>query len=170
KMIKKKKLESKKAMKILGVKKIEFNTLPDMKLDKVAHVDVNKIIEEKIKEFQPEIVYTHYWRDINKDHKLVFESTLVAVRPIPSQTVKKLYVYEVPSSTEWNIHGFNANVFEDINSFLDKKLDAIRCYESEIREYPHPRSVKAIEIYNKKNGISVGKKAVERFKLIRELK
>jgi len=173
-MIKKKKLEAKKAMQVLGVKNIEFNTLPDMKLDTIPHVDINKILEKKIQEFRPDIVYTHHWGDINKDHRMVFESTLVATRPTPSQKVKKIYTYETPSSTEWQApviyDAFIPDTYVDIYNFLEKKMRAIRYYKSEIRKYPHPRSIKAVKIYNKKNGISVGKMAVERFKLVREVK
>ncbi len=51
KMIKKKKKEAKKSMNILGVKKIQFGKLPDMKLDTIPHVKINEVIEEKIENF-----------------------------------------------------------------------------------------------------------------------
>ena len=100
-MIEKKKLEAKKAMDILSVKNIQFGTLPDMKLDTVPHIEINKIIEEKINDFEPDYIFTHHWGDLNKDHRCIFESTMVAARPINSPSIKKIYCYEIPSSTEW---------------------------------------------------------------------
>lgn len=172
-MIEKKKKEAKKAMEILGVEKIEFNKLSDMKLDTVPHIKINKLIEKKIDEFQPDEVYTHHWGDINKDHRLVFESTMVSVRPTPNQTVKKIYTYETPSSTEWNIteknNAFTPNVFVDISKHIKQKIKAVKAYETELRPYPHPRSPESIEIYAKRNGITIGKKYAERFFLIRKI-
>lgn len=172
-MIEKKKKEAKKAMEILGVKKIEFNTLLDMKLDTVPHIKINNVIEKKIDEFQPDIVYTHHWGDINKDHRLVFESTMVSVRPTPNQTVKKIYTYETPSSTEWDTTQLNKifipNVFVDISKHIKQKINAVKAYETELRPYPHPRSPEAVETYAKRNGISIGKKYAERFYLVREI-
>jgi len=173
-MIEEKKIEATNAMKTLGVEKIEFNILPDMKLDTIPHIEINEIIETKIYDFQPEIVYTQHWGDVNKDHRLVFESTIVAVRPTPSQVVHEVYTYETPSSTEWQAPRiedvFTPNCYVDISEYLEQKMKAIECYKSEIRKYPHPRSPKAVAIYNKKNGITVGRRAAERFVLIREIK
>jgi len=172
-MIKKKKNEVKKAMKILGAGKIEFNTLPDMKLDTVPHVEINSIIEKKIEKYKPSTIYTHHWGDINKDHQLVFESTMVSVRPNPNQPVKEIYTYETPSSTEWNTIEaskiFKPNVFVDTTKYIDKKIKAVEAYETELRPYPHPRSPEAIETYDKRNGITIGTQYAERFYLIRKI-
>lgn len=172
-MIEKKKNESKEAMRILGVEKIDFNVLPDMKLDTVPHIEINNLIEEKIRDFKPSIVYTHHWGDINKDHRLVFESTMVAVRPTINQTVKNIYTYETPSSTEWNItelnNVFKPNVFVDITKYMEQKLKAVDAYKSELRPYPHPRSVESIKTQNKGYGISVGTTYAERFYLVRSI-
>lgn len=173
-MIKKKKDEAKKAMNILGVKKIEFKTLPDMKLDTISHIEINNIIEQKIEEYKPSIVYTHHWGDVNKDHRLVFQSTMVAVRPTPHQSVKEIYTYEIPSSTEWNppeINNiFKPNIFIDITDFFEQKIKAVNCYQTELRKYPHPRSPKSVKIYNQRSGITIGKKLAERFYLVRSIR
>jgi LmbE family N-acetylglucosaminyl deacetylase len=144
-----------------------------MKLDTVPHMQINKIIETKLNDFAPDVIFTHHWGDLNKDHRYIFESTMVATRPNYSPNVKKIYCYEIPSSTEWqspNIsYRFNPNVYTDISDQLDAKIKAINCYESEIRQYPHPRSPKSIEIYSKRNGIIINKEAAERFVLVREI-
>lgn len=65
------------------MKSVHFGTLPDMRLDTVSHVEVNQLIEETVDTVAPEVVYTHFYGDVNLDHQMVYRSTLVAVRPVP---------------------------------------------------------------------------------------
>lgn len=172
-LIEQKKNESLKAARILGIKEIFFFNLPDMKLDTIAHSEINQPIEECITNLLPEIVYTHHWGDVNKDHRLAFESTMVAVRPALKNPIKKVLIYETPSSSEWNVpiltNQFLPNVFVDISDVLDIKIQAMKAYKSELRPFPHPRSIEAVTTYAKKRGLEVGKKVVECFMLIREI-
>ncbi|MFH0774346.1 MAG: PIG-L deacetylase family protein [bacterium] len=168
-----KKKEAKESAKILGVKEVFFLDLPDMQLDTIAHTELNGAIESCIKEVKPDILYTHHWGDVNKDHKLVFESTMVATRPGISWQIKRVLLYETPSSTEWNAPlpeaVFLPNVYVDISETLKKKLAAMKAYKSELRPFPHPRSIKAVKTYSEKNGLVVAKSAAEAFRLIREV-
>jgi len=172
-LIKQKKKESLRAAKILGIKKIFFFDLPDMKLNTIPHPEINQPIEECIATLLPEIVYTHHWGDVNKDHRLAFESTMVAVRPGLKSSIKKVLIYETPSSSEWNApiltNQFLPNVFVDISDVLDLKIQAMKAYKSELRPFPHPRSIEAVTTYAKKRGLEVGKEVVECFMLIREI-
>ncbi len=172
-LIEEKKNQAYEANAILGVKKVVFGDLPDMKLDTLEHLEINAVIEEAIRELEPEVVYTHFYGDVNKDHRCVFESTMVAVRPVHSQCVREVYCYQVPSSTEWAANVaqsiFIPNVFEEISEYYDKKQDSILVYSSEIRDYPHPRSLKVVELYDsalaKRNGLELS----EGFMLIRKV-
>lgn len=172
-IIKEKKEEAIKANEILGVKEVLFGDLPDMKLDTLPHVDINRIIEEAINKIKPDVVYTHHKGDINKDHRMVYESTLVATRPTHLQCVKKLLSYQVPSSTEWSApvvdEIFIPNIFEEIEKYYDLKKQAILAYKTEIREYPHPRSLKYVEALDEINGLKVGIEKAEAFQIIREI-
>lgn len=165
-----KKNEAKKANSILGVKELYLENLPDMKLDGLLHIKINEVIEKYIKKLHPDIVFTHH-PDINKDHTLIFESTMVALRPVPGLPIKKVLLYAPSSSTEWSApfsgNYFIPNVFYDITETLDLKLKAFSCYESEIRKFPHPRSLDSIKIYTQRIGISVGLQAAEHFMLMR---
>lgn len=169
-MIKQKKEEAHMANKILGVKEVYFENLPDMKLDSLLHININEAIEKYVKKLQPNIVFTHH-PDINKDHCLIFESTMVVCRPVPGSSKTKILLYAPSSSTEWSApfsgNYFIPNVFYDITNTLDLKLNAFCCYKSEMREFPHPRSQDAIKIYTQKIGISVGLYAAEHFMLLR---
>ena len=158
---------------ILDIAKIHFVNLPDMKLDTLANIDVNQPITKAINELRPEIVYTHFYGDVNKDHRVIFESTMVAVRPSADCSVKKVICYHTPSSTEWNIQqghtAFLPNMYVDITRFLDKKLKAFQQYKSEIRKYPHPRSPEALKIHAQYWGSHIGTEAAEAFMIVREI-
>jgi LmbE family N-acetylglucosaminyl deacetylase len=167
-----KRAEAERANAVLGVKEVMFEDLPDMRLDSVAHVELNGAIERAIAKVGPETVFTQH-PDVNKDHVLVYESTMVAARPVPGQRVKRVYTYPSASSTEWSApfsnRFFIPNTFVDISSTIGLKLKAFRCYRTEMRAYPHPRAIESIRTYAERDGVSVGLKAAEPFILVRSV-
>lgn len=172
-IIESKKLETKGCADLLGFKTIRYGELPDMKLDKTPHIVINQVIEKFIDELQPDTVFTHFWGDVNRDHQEVFKSTLVAVRPVMGQVVKELYCYRVPSSTEWTPNKadtmFMPNDFVDIEKYAEQKYKAFACYTTELRDYPHPRSVQYLRETDKAAGLRVGLLAAEEFVLMRKI-
>lgn len=171
-IIEEKKQETRQAADILGIKNIYYGGLPDMMLDTISHIEINKVIENIINEVKPTIVYTHFYGDINKDHQIVCESTLVACRPVKDQIVKKLFLYSVPSSTEWNIQmshmAFMPNWYENIEEvYAKQKYRAMECYKKELREYPHPRNIKYLRNADTSEGNKVGRQVAESFMLVR---
>lgn len=159
--------------KILGISKIIFKDLPNQLLDTVPITKVIKEIESVINEVRPDVVYTHDKGDLNRDHAVIYEATLVAARPLPGIAINKLFTYFVPSSSEYNDTDekvvFIPNVFVDIRKSIDKKVKAFVCYKSEERAYPHPRSPKALKVYAGRWGIQAGIEYAEAFRLIREI-
>jgi len=163
KMILERRDACKKSGKILGIKNYTFVDFPDMKLDSVSHLEINRELEKIIKKFNPKIVYTTSKHDINKDHQMVFESTLVVTRP-QSSNVKQVFSYETAGMT---ISGFSPTVFEEISKEFKYKIKSFKMYKSELRPFPHPRSLKAIENLAIQRGIESGTKKAEAFELIR---
>lgn len=160
---------SRKAAKIIGFENVYFEKLPDNRFDGVEMLDIIKIIEGYIEKLKPDIVYTHHKGDRNIDHRITYEAVLTACRPVGAYPVKEIYVFETPSSTEWGFskeESFFPNVFEDVSETLTFKLEAMKCYQTEIRDYPHPRSLKALEIIASRWGSVVGLKYAEAFTLI----
>lgn len=158
------------AAKIIGYSKVDFANFADNRFDSVDLLDIVKYIEKIIREYQPDVIYTHYEGDLNIDHQITHNAVLVATRPINEYSVKEIYTFDTLSSSEWNFsHSskFNPNVFVDIASFLDKKIKAMECYESELCEFPHPRSIEGILTQAKYYGMIVGKGSVEAFRTIR---
>lgn len=165
-----KKIEITNSTEILGIAKTFFLDLQAVKLDIVPQKQINDLLQKIVNETKPDIVFIPWKGDLNRDHRIVFESSLVATRPM-NTTIKKILAYETLSETEWgqSIEAFRPNIYEDISSYISKKLDAMRSYKSELREYPHPRSLENIEILAKKRGSEVTIKFAEAFMLIREI-
>lgn len=172
-IIEDKKSETNHAARELGIKSIIYGELPDMRLDVTSHTDINNVIENAIDVIQPDVVFTHFWGDVNKDHQAVYESTLVAVRPQAGQIVKELYCYSVPSSTEWNPckadSMFMPNVFVEIEDYKEQKYKAMAAYATELRDYPHPRSVQHLKELDVAVGLQVGLKSTESFICLRKV-
>lgn len=165
--------DAENANEILGVKEVFFESFPDNKFDTTSLLDIIKTIERYIQEIKPKIIYTHHYGDLNIDHQITHKAILTAIRPVGNYTVKKILSFEVLSSTEWNNQTqgniFIPNTYIDISKTMDKKLAAMQCYESEIRNYPHPRSLEGIKILAQKRGLEVGLKYAEAFNLIRSV-
>lgn len=153
----------------LGVSKVHFEELPDLKLDTIPHVEVNAVIERLISDLEPEIVYTHSPHEVNNDHRAVYRSTVVATRP--DSGVSKIYAYETPSSTEWvggDNDQFTPDRYVNIEGYVDAKVEAFYEYETEVREYPHPRSEKALRARARCRGTEAGFGAAEAFSTVVE--
>lgn len=157
--------------KILGAKNLIMCDFPDNRMDSIDLLDVVKKIEEIVTEFKPDIVYTHHIGDVNVDHIITNKAVITACRPFPRQSVQKILLFETLSSTEWQTptveNMFMPNWFVNIAETFDKKMTALKCYDSEMRQYPHPRSYKSVDILSKYRGMMVGYEAIEAFYLVR---
>lgn len=154
----------KKANTILGVEKIDFLKLPDNRMDSINLLDIVKKLSPLIENYSPDLIYTHSQQDLNIDHRITFESVITACRPLPGQNTKGIFSFEIPSSTDWfGANNFQANMFADITKYLTIKLKALALYESEMRPWPHARSMRALESLASWRGATVGKEAAEAF-------
>ena len=123
-----------KANKILGVTDISFENFPDNEMDLISNLEITKKIESIIYDFEPDIVYTHFKDDVNVDHRILYNATVTATRPIPNSNIKQVISFEIPSSTEWYFpSSFSPNIFIDINKELKSKIRALLAYKNEIR-------------------------------------
>lgn len=160
-----------RAHAVLGAEKTFHHEFPDNRFDSIDLLDIVKVIEQVKTEVSPEVVYTNHGGDLNVDHRLTFEAVLTACRPLPGEPVRRILSFEVASSTEWSPpsrQAFMPNVFVELGDLLAVKLEAMACYKSEVREYPHPRSLEAVRRQAELWGVKAGLKAAEAFVLIRE--
>ncbi|MDB4623042.1 PIG-L family deacetylase [bacterium] len=158
---------------ILGATGVELLDLPDNRLDSLDRLDLIKRIEERVERHQPNCVYVHHVGDVNVDHRRLHEAVVTACRPTPGHLVKRLLSFEVASSTEWQPPGsapaFQPNWFVDIADQWERKREALVAYSSEMRDWPHARSLEAVEHLARWRGAQVGVEAAEAFLLLRQL-
>jgi len=165
KMILERKNQCKKSGKILGISNYTFLDFPDMRLDSISHLEINRELEKIIRKFKPKIVYSPPSHDLNKDHRLVFDSALVATRPF-SSSVKQVLSYECPGPVK---QSFQPTVYQNIEKEFSYKLKAFKMYRSEVMKFPHPRSIKALENLAIQRGVECSLKKAESFELIRNI-
>lgn len=161
------------AGRVLGVNSVECLGLPDNRMDSLDLLDVVKVVEDLIARHRPDTIYTHHLGDVNVDHKVTQRAVFTAARPLPGHPVARILSYETVSSTEWMPAGsaptFAPNWFVDISDTLDTKLESLAVYEGEMRDWPHPRSLKAVEHLARWRGAQVGCDAAEAFMLLRHV-
>lgn len=167
-------LQARAAAEKVGVKKIVLEKFPDNRLDTVALLEVVKVVEHLIDKIKPEVIYTHHGGDLNVDHGVIHRAVLTATRPALGQSVREIYAFEIPSSTEWAFQRvepvFRPNVFVEITQTLEAKIAAMECYESERRKFPHPRSPEALRAIAARWGSVAGCAAAEAFELVRSIR
>lgn len=162
-----------RASKVLGCMKPLFLNFPDNQLDAIPLLDIVKKIEESIESFNPRIIYTHHYGDLNVDHQLTHKAVITACRPRKDFFVKEIYSFEILSSTHWQSFSmgneFIPNYFVNVNEFMDIKMNALRCYDSEMLKYPNARSYNTVEYLAKFRGSLVGLDAAEAFIVLRNI-
>jgi len=159
-----------KAKKVIGYHEAIFLDLNDERLDACLQ-DIIIPLELEIQSFMPDMVYVPFWGDNNQDHRAVFDAARVVLRPVAAPFVNNVFMYEVPSSTEQSPplteNAFLPNYYVCIDKHIDRKIKALRCYETESRSYPHPRSEEAVRILAQKRGIETGFCYAEAFMMLR---
>jgi len=166
-------IAAEKAINILGANWIAKGDFPDNAMDSIPLLEIIKFIEEIKDKFDPDIIYTHSPSDLNVDHKIVTTATLTAFRPQPGERNSEIRLFETPSATDFSVEEldgtFSPNLFINIENFWQSKLDALSCYDTEIRDYPHSRSYKKIESLAQFRGSQSGLELAEAFMLVRKI-
>jgi len=166
--------ETQKALTYIGVKSFFREKFPDNRFDSVNLLDLVKKISHYVETIKPSIVYTHHFGDLNIDHQKTAEAVTIACRPIENNCVRTIYQFETLSSTEMAGYvpgrAFLPNMFVDITNQIEKKINAMNCYKSELHAFPHPRSIEAIKANAKVWGAKVNIHYAEAFFCLREIK
>lgn len=159
------------AAAILGAQPPEFADFPDNRMDTVALLDVVQRIEAFFDSVKPDLVLTHHAGDLNVDHRITAQAALTAARPLPGRKPMRIYSGEVLSSSEYSVptERFTPNTYADIVVWLEIKKQALACYRDEVRAWPHPRSLQAVEHQARLRGSEVGLEAAEALCLIRAI-
>ncbi|MGB0879297.1 MAG: PIG-L deacetylase family protein [Polaribacter sp.] len=162
------------ARKCIGYESVGIYDFPDNRFDTVALLDIIKVVEKEKEAFQPEIIFTHNGGDVNIDHQRTFEAVITATRPMKHENVHTIITFETPSGTEWiastDPRKFIPNFFIQVSEQdIEAKIKGMESYEFEKRDFPHPRSPKALKILAQQRGVSVGKEFAEAFCIVRTI-
>jgi len=144
---------------ILRSEIVGFCGFPDNQLDTVPLLQIAKKIEDTKNETKPDAVYTHFWGDLNIDHRRACEAVLTAFRPQPEERCKDVFAFEVASSTEWGVpsNAFRPNHFIEVSiADVEKASSAYQTYSAEIRLEPHARSFGAFQARRMLRGREIG--------------
>ncbi len=174
KYVEKGRSECRKADEYLGVKETIFLDFPAVMLEEVPRYELNDGILGVIQRIKPEEVYVPHRGDMQIDHKIVVDAAMVALRPKYSHKVKRIYAYETLSETGWDIpnvmNEFIPTVYEDISDTINKKIEAMNIFQSQLASFPSARSIGAIEALARFRGSTVTLEAAEAFGIVREIK
>jgi LmbE family N-acetylglucosaminyl deacetylase len=113
--------EQMKAADIIGVKDVFWGGFRDTELLDKGN-EIIHIVEGYIKKIQPDFIFVNFFDDTHQDHRTINRSVLSAAR-----YVRNVMFYEVPTT-----NNFTPNVFVDIGSVLDMKLEALKAHASQI--------------------------------------
>ena len=155
------------ALKLLGCRETIHGDFPDNAFDSVGILKIAKFIEAQIERLRPTVIFTNFHGDLNVDHRITAEATLIASRPKPDSPVNELYFYEVLSSTGWRFGSelFRPNYFSDITSTIDNKLLALNAYGVEIDAPPNARSLESVRALAQTRGNFIGVSFAEAFEV-----
>jgi len=157
----------------LGISATHWLNLPAVELDTIPQADINAALCAVIEQVEPDTVFLPFAGDIHLDHRIIFESALVAMRPLRQVYPRRILAYETLSETNWSTPcataPFVPNLSVDIADTLANKLDAFRCYASQQTSFPHERSIEALQALATLRGATVHRRAAEAFLLIREV-
>lgn len=160
------------AARILGAEPHQLD-LPDNRFDSLDLLDVVHHVEAFKREVRPDLVFTHHPGDMNVDHGVTCNAVLTAFRPLPGEPAVTIVSGETVSSTEWNHPSsrpaFAPTWFVDASDGIERKVQAMAAYETELREWPHPRSLEGIRVAARRWGMTVGLDAAEPFCLLRRV-
>ena len=154
----------------LGAKTIDFAGFPDNAMDSVKLLDIVKQVESFLAKTKPDLIFTHHSGDINIDHDLTQRAVMTATRALPGSKPVDVLACEVLSSTEFGPankrlqpHFYMRLTEDDVKA----AIDALVCYQGEIRDWPHPRSAEALEHQFGLRGAECGAEAAEVFEVLR---
>lgn len=157
----------------LGVDEVLFLEFPNLLLETIPLVEINKSIEDLLDKYNPAMIFTHHYGDTNRDHQILFQAVLTAARPLPGKKPVEILCFETVSSSEWSQHTndkeFKPNYFVDITDTIDDKIRSLHHYNVEMRPFPHPRSYDGVKYLARVRGMTVGVEYAEAFEMIRRV-
>ena len=165
--------------RIVGVEDSLLYDFGNIRFNVVPHLEMVKAVESAIEKYTPEIIFSHHPGDLNVDHRVSFEATMAAAvlpqrltRNVPVTLVKRIYLFEIPSSTGWApppFQAFHPNSYFDVTGTIEDKMRAMRTFEGALKPRLHAHSEESLTAWARMRGTAVGIEYAEAFCLVRDL-
>lgn len=168
--ITKKKIQTTKVAETIGIEQRNFYQL-GFKTTYLDHYPLAELISSigaAVNDFGPHEVFVPFAYDAHSDHRRVNEAAFAALKPFRNVGIKRIFSYEVLSETESRFNSpraFKPNYFVDIEPYVEQKYELMAIYESELGNYPFPRSRESLEALSRIRGSQAGQHASEAFEL-----
>jgi len=147
--------------------------LRTMQVDEYSMSELVEKISKVINEVKPNIIYLPFKGDVHSDHRKIFEAAYSCTKSFRYSFIKKIYMIETLSETEFapstKEDSFIPNSFVDISEYMDKKIEIMKIFKSEIAEHPFPRSEKNLRALSTLRGATSGCEYAESFVLLKEI-
>lgn len=161
--------EAEAAFASLGVARHEFLQVPATLVHATPVAELNGRISRFVRDMAPDWVLLPF-PDRHIDHRWIFDASVVACRPVHPGAPTTVLAYETLSETHWNVGGieptFNPDLFVDVTEFMDRKIEALNCYASQVHNAPS-RSLEATRALAKFRGSQNGCGYAEAYKVVR---
>lgn len=155
-----------------GYDSLEYLGLPTQMLHTLDLRDIIQKISEVIKKIQPNIIYMMFANDVHSDHRVAFDAVYSCTKSFRYPFIEKIYMMETLSETEFALsvsaNAFIPNVYVNITEFIDRKLEIMQMYTTEVMHEPYPRSISSIKALARVRGSRAGVMYAEAFQLLFE--
>ena len=168
-MIECRKQQLEKVQAFYGFTNVYHLGLPTTKLESIDSSEAINKISKIINQVEPEILILPDYNDAHSDHKVVFEWCHACTKTFRYPFVRQVLTMEILSETDFGkpYSPFIPNYFVDISNYMDKKIEAMKIYDTELGKFPFPRSVKNMEALSTLRGAMCGVQYAEGFRLIK---
>jgi len=159
------------AARFIGFDQVFNLRLPAAQLDELPTRQLVAQFGEVFNTFQPTEVLLPHSGDVHTDHRISFDAAMACTKWFRFPSVQRVLAYETLSETDFALPGapaFQPNFFVDISQHLDRKMQAMMIYKSELGQFPFPRSIEALRALATLRGAAAGFQAAEAFQLLRE--
>ena len=147
---------------------------PAAKLDTLPLGELVGSFSDAFSRIEPNQVFLPYWYDAHSDHHVTFQAAYSATKIFRHPSIRSVHAMEVVSETDFAVplseRMFVPNTLYDISQFLDKKLEIMKIYRSEIDQHPFPRSIENIERHSAYRGTHAGCEYAEAFMQLRSIR
>ncbi len=165
--------EIQKVADLYGFNSVHILNFYPATLDQVPMSDMIGEVNAIIQNIQPNIVYLPYRGDAHSDHAVVFDTCISCTKSFRNPFIKSVRVYETLSETDFGFNpdnnGFRPNYFVTINEYLDKKIEILNVFTSEMKAPPFPRSEESVRALALLRGQVAGSLNAEAFMSLKEI-